>query len=57
MSNPLDPASDAPTLAVNTSFTVNGRQVSVAVDPDTPLLWVIRDEIGLKGTKIGRAHV
>ncbi|ACS43708.1 (2Fe-2S)-binding protein [Methylorubrum extorquens] len=36
-----------------TSFTINGRAVSVDVDEDTPLLWVIRDEIGLTGTKFG----
>ncbi|HSG90396.1 MAG TPA: (2Fe-2S)-binding protein [Pseudomonadales bacterium] len=34
-------------------FTLNGRPVSVDVDPQTPLLWVIRDELGLKGTKFG----
>ncbi len=32
---------------------VNGRDVSVDADADTPLLWVIRDEIGLMGTKFG----
>jgi isoquinoline 1-oxidoreductase alpha subunit len=36
-----------------TKFELNGRTVSVDVDEDTPLLWVIRDEIGLKGTKFG----
>ncbi|MDR3507326.1 MAG: (2Fe-2S)-binding protein [Caulobacteraceae bacterium] len=36
-----------------TSFTINGRAVSVDVDDDTPLLWVIRDEIGLTGSKFG----
>ncbi|HAT31630.1 MAG TPA: (2Fe-2S)-binding protein [Janthinobacterium sp.] len=35
------------------TFTVNGKAVAVDVDPDTPLLWVIRDDIGLKGTKFG----
>ena len=34
-------------------FTINGRKVSLDVAPDTPLLWVIRDEIGLTGTKFG----
>ena len=34
-------------------LTVNGKNLNVDVDPDTPLLWVIRDEIGLKGTKFG----
>ena len=36
-----------------TRFEINGRTVSVDVAEDTPLLWVIRDEIGLKGTKFG----
>ncbi len=35
------------------SFTVNGKRVSVDADPKTPLLWVIRDYIGLTGTKYG----
>ncbi|MGH8010904.1 MAG: (2Fe-2S)-binding protein [Candidatus Binataceae bacterium] len=35
------------------SFTVNGRKVRVAVDDSTPLLWVIRDNLGLTGTKYG----
>jgi isoquinoline 1-oxidoreductase subunit alpha len=35
------------------SFTVNGKRVSVDADPNTPLLWVIRDTIGLTGTKYG----
>ncbi|MDF0752560.1 (2Fe-2S)-binding protein [Marinobacter sp. 71-i] len=35
------------------SLAVNGRKQTVEVDGDTPLLWVIRDEIGLKGTKFG----
>ncbi len=34
-------------------FTINGRQVSSAAAEDTPLLWVIRDELGLTGTKYG----
>jgi isoquinoline 1-oxidoreductase alpha subunit len=35
------------------SFNLNGKTVSVTAEPDTPLLWVIRDEIGLTGTKFG----
>lgn len=35
------------------SFTVNGKDVSVDADPDTPLLWVLRDELRLTGTKFG----
>ena len=34
-------------------ITVNGRTHQVDVDPDTPLLWVLRDTIGLTGTKYG----
>jgi len=36
-----------------TKFTINGRPVSIDVEEDTPLLWVIRDDIGLTGTKFG----
>jgi isoquinoline 1-oxidoreductase subunit alpha len=32
---------------------VNGSAHSVSADPDTPLLWVLRDELGLVGTKFG----
>ena len=35
------------------SFTVNGTSHQLDVEPETPLLWVIRDEIGLTGTKFG----
>ena len=35
------------------SLNVNGRQRDVDVDPDTPLLWVVRDDLGLTGTKYG----
>jgi aerobic-type carbon monoxide dehydrogenase small subunit (CoxS/CutS family) len=35
------------------SITVNGEQRQVAASPDTPLLWVIRDELNLTGTKFG----
>jgi len=38
---------------VGTRFSVNGQGVDVTAEPDTPLLWVIRDEIGLTGTKFG----
>jgi len=34
-------------------FELNGEAVSSDSPPDTPLLWVIRDELGLKGTKFG----
>ena len=35
------------------TFRLNGEERTVDVAPDTPLLWVIRDEIGLTGTKFG----
>jgi isoquinoline 1-oxidoreductase subunit alpha len=35
------------------SFTLNDRRVSVDAEPNAPLLWVIRDQIGLTGTKYG----
>jgi len=35
------------------SFTLNGKAMSVDVDPDMPLLWVIREVAGLTGTKYG----
>ena len=34
-------------------INVNGKSISVDVDSDTPLLWVLRDTIGLVGTKYG----
>jgi isoquinoline 1-oxidoreductase subunit alpha len=36
-----------------TTFDLNGRRVSVHSPVDTPLLWAIRDELGLTGTKFG----
>ena len=35
------------------TLKVNGKTVSVKAEPDTPLLWVVRDELGLTGTKFG----
>ncbi len=35
------------------AFTVNGKRHQIDVPPDTPLLWVIREELGLTGTKYG----
>jgi isoquinoline 1-oxidoreductase alpha subunit len=34
-------------------LNVNGKAVAAKSEPDTPLLWVIRDELGLTGTKFG----
>jgi len=36
-----------------TTLTINGRRVRVQAAGDTPLLWVLRDEAGLTGTKFG----
>jgi isoquinoline 1-oxidoreductase subunit alpha len=38
---------------VTIAATVNGKSVSMAGEPDTPLLWAIREELGLTGTKFG----
>jgi len=35
------------------SLLVNGQRRSIDVEPDTPLLWVIREQLGLTGTKFG----
>ena len=35
------------------ALTVNGKAYSLDIEPETPLLWVIRDELGLTGTKFG----
>ena len=35
------------------AFTLNGQKASVEAAPDTPLLWVLRDELQLTGTKFG----
>ena len=35
------------------NFSVNGAPVDIEVDPSTPLLWVLRDHLGLTGTKFG----
>jgi isoquinoline 1-oxidoreductase subunit alpha len=34
-------------------LTINGKSYEVTVDPNTPLLWVIREQVGLTGTKYG----
>ena len=36
-----------------TKLNINGKPYDVDLPPDTPLLWVLRDEIGLTGTKFG----
>ena len=35
------------------SFTINGEQVDVDSNPNTPLLWVVREHLQLTGTKFG----
>jgi len=35
------------------ALTINGSAHNVAVEPDTPLLWAIREQVGLTGTKYG----
>ena len=35
------------------SFTLNGEPTSLEIDPDTPLLWAIRDHLNMTGTKFG----
>ncbi len=35
------------------SFNLNGKQANTDVAPDTPLLWVLRDTLGMTGTKFG----
>jgi isoquinoline 1-oxidoreductase alpha subunit len=34
-------------------LTINGQQHDIEVEPDTPLLWAIREQVGLTGTKYG----
>ena len=36
-----------------TRLTINGKSTEVDLDPNTPLLWVLRDELGMTGTKYG----
>src|SRR6187402_2093065 len=35
------------------NLTINGKAFDVDVEPDTPLLWAIRENVGLTGTKFG----
>ena len=42
-------AAEIPMIKVN----VNGKELQVTADPETPLLWVLRDSLGLTGTKYG----
>ena len=38
---------------MNYTITINGAEKKVDVDPEMPLLWVLRDELDMKGTKFG----
>ncbi len=38
---------------MSVKFQVNGKAVTAQAEPDTPLLWVIRDELNMTGTKFG----
>lgn len=38
---------------MSVKFQVNGKAIEAHAEPDTPLLWVIRDELGMTGTKFG----
>ena len=51
----IDPYIQINSLAVekNMKLTVNGTQHEVDVEPDMPLLWVLRDELGITGPKYG----
>src|ERR1700727_2975332 len=35
------------------SLSINGKTHDLDIEPETPMLWVLRDEIGLTGTKFG----
>src|SRR5579884_1053541 len=50
---PRCPRKLAPTGRAMMSLKVNGKAYRLDTEPETPLLWVIRDEIGLTGTKFG----
>src|SRR5438093_7498022 len=40
-------------IATMLKLQVNGKEQAVDVSPDTPLLWVVRESLGLTGTKFG----
>jgi isoquinoline 1-oxidoreductase alpha subunit len=42
-----------PEVSAMSTLKINGRQYEITSRPDTPLLWVLRDELGLTGTKYG----
>jgi isoquinoline 1-oxidoreductase subunit alpha len=38
---------------MSTALNINGKSVTLDADPSTPILWALRDELGLTGTKFG----
>src|SRR6476619_7826966 len=46
-------AGPARSAVSNCSLTINGTRREIKVDDDTPLLWILRDTLGLTGTKFG----
>jgi isoquinoline 1-oxidoreductase alpha subunit len=57
MQHARTPPDAEPTLkdtdAMTTPLQINGKTLDVQAEPDTPLLWVLRGELGLSGTKFG----
>src|ERR1700730_8449886 len=50
---PRAPPHHNPERSMAVSFTLNGKPTSLDVDPNMPLLWAIREAVGLTGTKFG----
>src|ERR1700756_3708392 len=50
---PLEPARSLFRIVKKTELTINGSKKLVEVDDDMPLLWILRDTLGLTGTKFG----
>jgi isoquinoline 1-oxidoreductase alpha subunit len=49
----FDPGTNEKRRTDMTQLTINGKSYTVDLPSDTPLLWVLRDEVGLTGTKFG----
>ncbi len=41
------------TMRTNMNITINGKDTAVEIDPATPILWALRDTLGMSGTKYG----
>jgi isoquinoline 1-oxidoreductase subunit alpha len=52
-SHPITHKATNRSQVMSVRFSVNGKSVNAKAEADTPLLWVIRDEVGLSGTKFG----